>query len=124
MTSNIQLPPSSWPNGITIVNDHLYFIQTVSGKISKVALNTLNNIVLDVKSNINRSESLVVYPNPSNGIINLKSEIQFHEGQIYDLKGNLVSNLNIQNNQIDISNLNTATYLLSVNGQTTKIIKK
>jgi hypothetical protein len=124
MISNIQLPPSSWPNGITIVNDDLYFIQTVSGKISKVALNTLNNIVLDVKSNINRSESLVVYPNPSNGVINLKSEIQFHEGQIYDLKGNLVSNLNIQNNQIDISNLNTATYLLSVNGQTTKIIKK
>ena len=123
MTSNIQLPPSSWPNGITIVNDDLYFIQTVSGKISKVALNTLNNATLDAYSPIKPSESLVVYPIPSNGIINLKSDIQIEKGQIYDLKGNLVSNLNIQNNQIDISNLNTATYLLSVNGRTTKIIK-
>jgi hypothetical protein len=123
MTSNIQLPPSSWPNGITIVNDDLYFIQTVSGKISKVALNSLNNATLDTSSPIKSSESLVVYPNPSNGIINLKSELQIEKGQIYDLKGNLVSTLNIKNNQIDISNLNTATYLLSVNGQTTKIVK-
>ncbi|WP_339834545.1 T9SS type A sorting domain-containing protein [uncultured Flavobacterium sp.] len=123
MTSNIQLPPSSWPNGITIVNDDLYFIQTVSGKISKVTLNSLNNIVLDTKSNVKTSETLTVYPNPSNGIINLKSELEIEKGQIYDLKGNLVSTLNIQNNQIDISNLNSATYLLSVNGKMTKIIK-
>lgn len=125
LTNGIQLPSGSWPNGITIVNDHLYFIQTVSGKISKVALNSLSNNVpmLETYVPIKTAESLVVYPNPSNGIINLKSEVQLEKGQIYDLKGNLVSSLNIQNNQIDISNLNTATYLLSVNGQTTKIVK-
>ena len=121
--NNIQLPPSSWPNGITIVDDSLYFIQTISGKISKIALNTFANSVLNINSVTKTSETLVAYPNPSNGIINLKSEIELQKGQIFDLKGNLVTTFSIQNNQIDISNLNTATYLLSVNDQMIKIIK-
>lgn len=121
--SNIQLPPSSWPNGITIINDQLFFIQTVSGKISKVDLNSLNNSPLNTNINIKYSEKLTLYPNPSDGLINIKSDIQFEKGQIFDLKGNLVSNLNIQNNQLDISNLATASYILNIDGQKIKFIK-
>ena len=35
-TNIIQLSPSSWPNGSVIINDELYFTQTVAGKISKL----------------------------------------------------------------------------------------
>lgn len=123
MTSNIQLPPSSWPNGITIVNDYLYFIQTVSGKISKVALNTLNTNALSDAEFTKSTETVSVYPNPTNGIINIKSENQIDKVEIYDLKGNMVLNPKLSNNQIDASILSNGTYVMYADNKPTKIIK-
>ncbi len=124
LESNIQLPPSSWPNGITIVNDYLYFIQTVSGKISKVALNSLNSVTLADDSFTKPNAELVsVYPNPSNGIFTIKSELEVSNTKIYDLNGNQVLNAPITNKTIDAGNLSSGTYLLNVNGKTTKIVK-
>ena len=122
--STIQLPPSSWPNGITIVDDYLYFIQTVSGKISKVALNTLNSVVLsDNNTAFLPKSEISVYPNPSNGVFEIKSELQIENAKIYDLKGNLVQNIFISNEKIDATQLNSGTYILNIDGINTKIIK-
>lgn len=124
LSSSIQLPPSSWPNGITIVNNYLFFIQTVSGKISKVALNTLNNTLLSNNNIASQSKKEIsIYPNPSNGLFEIKSELQIENAKIYDLKGNLVQNISISNELIDATQLNNGTYILNIDGTNTKIIK-
>lgn len=126
LNNSIQLPPSSWPNGITIVNDYLYFIQTVSGKISKVELNSLNNpnSVLANESYYLPKNSLEVYPNPSNGIFEINTDMVDIKGAtIYDMKGNLIENVTINNKKIDATHLSSGTYILNINDKNTKIVK-
>jgi hypothetical protein len=123
--SNIQLPANSWPNGITIVNDHLYFVQTITGKISKVALNSITNYTLsDTFFEDTKEESLAIYPNPSEGVFNIKSETLLEKGEVYDASGKLVMNLKISNNQFDLSALNSGNYLFVADGETRQLIKK
>ncbi len=122
--SNIQLPPNSWPNGITILNDYLYFVQTIPGKISKIPLNAISNSSLSNTFFENTKESMAIYPNPSEGVFNIKSETLLENAEVYDLGGKLVMNLKISNNQFDLSALNSGTYMLSANGETKQLIKK
>lgn len=122
--SNIQLPTNSWPNGITIVNHHLYFVQTITGKISKVSLNSIDNAPLSNNFFEDTKESIAIYPNPSEGVFNIKSETLLEKGEVYDSSGKLVMNLKILNNQFDLSTLNSGNYLFVADGETRQLIKK
>ena len=122
--SNIQLPTNSWPNGITIVNDHLYFVQTIAGKISKLPLSAIINNTLSSIQFEDTKENMAIYPNPSEGIFNIKSDVLIENAEVYDSNGKLVMQLKISNNQFDLSALQTGTYLLSSNGETRQLIKK
>lgn len=118
----LQLPLNSWPNGNLIVGDYLFFIQTSAGKISKFQLESaLSSNVFN--ENINK---VTVYPNPSNGIFNLKSNNELKNAKVYDLKGNLIINSKIENNKINLSNFSNGSYVLEIDEQLTKmtIIKK
>ena len=123
--SNIQLPANSWPNGIAIVNDYLYFVQTITGKISKIPLNSIsNNALSNTFFEESKEESLAIYPNPSEGVFNIKSETLLEKGEVYDITGKLVMQLKISNNQFDLSALNSGNYLFVADGETRQLIKK
>ena len=70
-----------------------------------------------------------VYPNPTNSKVNIKSDNKFNEVEIFDVLGQKVLSSKISENQeIDMSLLQSGTYLLKLKNEdvikTTKIIKQ
>lgn len=74
-----------------------------------VGINEENNLLEEVK----------VYPNPSNGIINLSysRDVQLQNIQIVDVTGRTVYNENTQVNVIDAQQLSTGKYMLILTDQ-------
>jgi|GEM_PF-3593506 len=122
-TNIIQLSPSSWPNGSVIIDDELYFTQTVAGKISKLQLDSLNT-PLSNNTPSKQSNSISIYPNPTNGLFTIKSDIQIEKYEIYNVEGKLVQNSNVQNNKVDVSMLSNGTYMLLLDSKPITLVKK
>lgn len=59
---------------------------------------------------------MTIYPNPSNGMVNISSKKEITSCQIYDLQGNLLISNNIHNKNatIDIKNLSSGLYILQL----------
>ena len=81
-------------------------------------------------TNDNVIEGFNYYPNPANNAINLSAVDNIESVVIYNILGQKVIDLNVESTstQINVSNLNTGTYLMkvSVNGEvgTYKVIKR
>jgi hypothetical protein len=73
----------------------------------------LSNFVAGVQSIANNIE-FSISPNPSNDFIYINSDLNITDIQIFDITGKLVTQINNDNNVIDVSNLRTGIYLLSV----------
>ncbi len=71
--------------------------------------------------------SFALYPNPTKGLLNVKSDLQIEEASVYNLQGQLVLNSKNQS-QLNVSSLATGQYLIKVtsNGtsHTSKFIKE
>ena len=75
------------------------------------------------------SGTLVVYPNPANGILTIQHSsfrIPHSEFRITNLMGQtfLQGSINAENQQIDIANLPSGMYFISVGGQSVKFVKQ
>ena len=121
---------NTFPNGVGVDNgadivvnaEGLYDIQfNLSTLEYSFKLVTLN--VEDYGSKLN----IEVYPNPTNDILNISSA-DFTEAQVYDVAGRLIKNATVINQQINISDLSSGSYILQLQGnnnqQTFKIIKQ
>lgn len=74
----------------------------------------------------NRSSEVLLYPNPTEGIVNLFVEKDtISKIRIYDIKGKLILEPEV-NTSIDISNLPTSVYFVNffIENNTKNIIKK
>ncbi len=60
------------------------------------------------------TEELLIYPNPTEGILNVSGLSQAKEINIYTLQGRLVRSINQFDSSIDISNLSAGTYILTI----------
>ena len=69
----------------------------------------------------NRNEVINIYPNPSLGKLHFSTEI--NEIELYDLNGRLLKT-KVNSNSIDITDLEKGSYLINLDGQIKKIIKK
>ena len=98
---------------------------SLSGKVK-----IFGNEPLDI-SDISKQE-LIIYPNPTNYLINIKTLSKNYELFIYDITGKLIFNKEVLNNnglqQINISNFVNGIYILKIkenqNIFKTKIIKQ
>lgn len=115
-----QLQPSSWPNGAILIENELYFVQTIAGKISKMPITPfLGN------SDFNYiNHKVTIYPNPSAEIINIDSKYSFEEYSIYSKEGKLIENESIINNKINISDLSNGQYILMLDKFSHTFIKE
>ncbi len=96
-----------------------------------VIVNPGNNTVsvssgLTLSESIAKEKNLIIYPNPSKGIVFLQSKEKFANTpvQIYNLEGREVAKLNITNNQINTANLKTGTYILKIENNKEKYSAK
>ncbi|SRX76007.1 T9SS type A sorting domain-containing protein [Aequorivita antarctica] len=65
--------------------------------------------------------SVEIYPNPTQNILNIVSQQSIVEVKIFDVLGKDVGNLNISNNQIDVSQLNQGLYFLNIKFDNNKL---
>lgn len=76
-----------------------------------------NPIPATSTANINKFNNLhlKLYPNPTSNFFTIESEIYIDKYEIYDIKGNLISNNhNIMSNIINVENLKTGLYLIKI----------
>ena len=73
----------------------------------------------------NNEVAFVLYPNPAEYYITIES-IKDAEVKIYSVNGQMLSQQNISEgiNKIDLSNLNSGMYFISVNDTMVKVVKK
>ncbi|WP_298878591.1 BNR-4 repeat-containing protein [uncultured Polaribacter sp.] len=81
---------------------------------SKAALNT----------NSFTSNDIGIYPNPSTGIINIKSSIKNLDYQLYNIQGKLIQQNKILNNSLDFSDLSKGIYFIKIVSTKGSIAKK
>jgi len=94
----------TWPSGLVDV-------------ISNPAINTTLNIMEGSTLSVDEfsSEDLVVYPNPSKGTVFIKNhKLNTTNVMIHTINGQRVFNFKKAENSIDISNLQTGTYILTL----------
>lgn len=86
-----------------------------------------NNVTLSVNNNDLQSiDTIELYPNPSNTFITLSHKNKvLNDIEIYDIKGNLIYQINSKNltENIDVSKLSKGVYFFKVNSNALKFIK-
>lgn len=79
-----------------------------------------NALSLD-KESITKND-VTVYPNPTNSMVSIKSQLDINTIVLYSILGNKV--LETHNNNIDVSNLKSGTYIIKINTQKGTLNKK
>lgn len=91
------------------------------------------NIVTTTVQNVagikeNKTEDFTIYPNPASGSVSilLNATVTFSEIVIVDVLGKIVQTKTIKNNQsdLDISNLKSGIYFITINNEGMKTTKK
>jgi hypothetical protein len=104
-----------------IVNDGF-----VDSQPSLVRVNVLNVIKVGVNDFL--KSKLMIYPNPTTGVIKIEGLSTTHKNEItiLSIDGNLIrkKSYDLPTETIDISDQASGTYLLDINGQSFKIQKK
>ncbi len=120
-----QCGPGTSASIFTLAGQAYYVFVLNTGAITDIVIDGTNLGVSD-----NTIAGFSYYPNPTNGILNLKSVDNIENVSLYNLLGQLVVNnsVNATTSQVDISGLSTGTYLMrvSVNGQigTYRVLKQ
>ena len=69
-------------------------------------------------------DRISIYPNPTNGAVNISSSDEINSVEVYDLAGKKVSTLNDFSNFIDVSHFNKGVYLMEFQLQKGRVTKK
>jgi len=99
------------------LNAGQYYIEFYAAPTNTSYLNPYIFIIQNALSNDDRmvSNNITVYPNPTNSKINIKSESKFDEVEIYTVIGQkVISNKISENQEIDLSELTSGTYLIKL----------
>ncbi len=115
----VQLQPNSWPNGVVLIGNDLFFVQTIAGKISKMPINTF----LGNSSFLEPDPKIKIYPNPTVEVINIDSKYTFEKYRIYNNEGKLIQKSKITNNKINVSELSKGQYVLMLDKHSNTFLK-
>lgn len=84
-----------------------------------------NNVTLTISDKEIPNNDIILYPNPTNGTLNINSKEKVNEAGIFDIKGVLVSFQSVGiNQQIEMSNFAPGTYLIKMITENRKTILK
>lgn len=90
----------------------------IIGAISKIEFTLLG------VNEIELTDDLKFYPNPTSHSVFLELKNEFiNHIYIFDLNGKFIENKNIVNNQVDLSHLQSGTYILKTDNQNIKSFK-
>jgi len=93
------------------------------GKVNAyAAIKNLNTVSID---DLNSANELLIYPNPTDGMIYLEGELKGDERiEIYSLDGKLIFNASLTENELNLSSLEKGMYLVKIaNGNASRVCK-
>lgn len=100
----------------------LFYIKCYSLSWVTASYKQVDNFVN--KINNNNNNSFLCYPNPTNNILNIKTNnINYKTIEIYNINGSLIYTNNMSNS-IDISNLNKGIYFIRLSGDKKSEVQK
>jgi hypothetical protein len=73
--------------------------------------------------NMQTNEKIILYPNPTTGVLYIKTALENPKVIVYDVMGHIVERPR-NTKTVNLSNYPNGTYLVAVNGKPTKVIKK
>ncbi|QAA80715.1 T9SS type A sorting domain-containing protein [Aequorivita sp. H23M31] len=96
-----------WPSGIIDTYENVDVDQTIYITEGSTTVGIEENVV----------NNLILYPNPTEGILTLSNANNFTNPRysIFDMQGRLIIGSALNQNQIDVSQLANGTYLLKIN---------
>ncbi len=107
-----------------VTDAYVYSVEFINGKIYAYTDNGL--FIGDAPTSVQEdsdSISFEIFPNPSSDFITLSYENTFDSAEIFDLNGRKYTS-NIDNKQIDISNLPSGTYFLKIKSKGKAYLKQ
>ncbi len=72
-------------------------------------LTVVNDVI-----NTDKSDLVKLYPNPSNGVLHLDTDLDINKIEVLDYTGKQLQLITVQSNQVDISNLVNGSYFLRI----------
>jgi chitodextrinase len=72
----------------------------------------------------NNFVDIKIYPNPTSSLLNISTVSENTAVKIYNMQGQTVYNGSIRNNSLDVSNLPVGTYMLEIDFNNSKIVKR
>ncbi|MDN3725448.1 T9SS type A sorting domain-containing protein [Aequorivita sp. SDUM287046] len=120
-----QCAPGTSASIFTLGGQAYYVFVLNTGSITDIVIDGTNLGISD-----NTIAGFSYYPNPTNNILNLQSIESIEQVSFYNVLGQLVieNTVNATSTQVDISNLNTGTYIMkvTVNGEigTYRVLKQ
>lgn len=102
--------------GINLFESGSNYGESISGDFRTNSLLSVDDVTL---------ETISLYPNPSNGIVNIDNAEGFHI-TVYDVLGKVItSKANISNQElIDLSNVTSGVYYMKLENEKTSTVKK
>lgn len=87
-------------------------------------MESFNFSTLSIEDLSEEINSLMVFPNPTQGILEIRGTIQLDKIDLYDLSGRLISNYEPVSGQIDLSNLPSGLYILKLQSGDSSVLKR
>ena len=105
------VPQPAWQSSIYYPNDQVYSNGNAFAIQLMLGANTSTNETM--------LENVTIYPNPSNGIINIKSSSEVFDVYVFDISGKIVHNTTLNgNSSFDLSELDKGSYILELKNST------
>ncbi|XCF05487.1 BNR-4 repeat-containing protein [Tamlana crocina] len=67
---------------------------------------------------------VLVYPNPSKGVFNVKSNSQNFKYNLFNIQGQVIQSGSVSENKVDFSNQTQGIYFLELSNENSKLVKK
>jgi hypothetical protein len=101
-------------------------IQCVSNDAFVFMVDDISISFITATNDIPVVENLMVYPNPSNGILNVKGDSKFNKVQLVNLAGQVVYESNVTANEtaINTSNITKGLYMLNITSDLGVVTRK
>ena len=91
-----------------------------SGQVEDYTVNIVSSTArIAAKTNTTIASTILVYPNPTTGILNLTETSATATFRIYNLLGQSILKGKLSDNRIDVSGINSGNYILEINDNDT-----
>jgi PKD repeat protein len=119
-TSTLQNPNHTYTTG----GNYTVQLTTFSNDSCHSSVSIQNIIITTTQiEETKNSKNLIIFPNPANNFIEIKTDLDYSSVSIMDVTGKTIKHV-ISQNRIDISDLTNGIYFIKITGKENTVIRK